>query len=45
MENKLIMNDLEELLKIDNIYTNPSIELVSEHIILNGEAAAGDICP
>ena len=33
MENKVAMNDLEKLIEIDNLYINPSIELISEHII------------
>ena len=41
MENKLVMHDLEKLIKIDNLYVNPSIELVSEHIILNKEGHIG----
>jgi len=41
MENELVMHDLEKLIKIDNLYVNPSIELVSEHIILNKEGHIG----
>ena len=35
------MNDLSPILNSENAHVNPSIELVSEHIILNGEGHIG----
>ena len=42
MENKVILsNSIESLLQIKNLYTNPPIELISEHIVRNGEGHIG----
>ena len=41
MENKIDMNDLSPILNSENAHINPSIELISEHIILNGEGHIG----
>ena len=42
MESKIAQsNSIESLLQIRNLYTNPSIELISEHIIKNGEGHIG----
>jgi len=42
MENKIISsNSIKSLLQIKNLHTNPSIELISEHIIKNKEGYVG----
>ena len=41
MGNKIDMNELDKIIKADNSHINPSIELVSEHIVLNGEGHIG----
>ena len=42
MENKIISsNSIESLLEVKNLYKNPSIELISEHIVQNGEGHVG----
>tara|TARA_B100000579_G_C22846086_1_gene864433 strand:- start:2353 stop:3960 length:1608 start_codon:yes stop_codon:yes gene_type:complete len=41
MGNEIDMNELNKIIKADNSHINPSIELVSEHIVLNGEGHIG----
>ena len=35
------MSNLENIIKSDNCYLNPSIEFISEQIVLNGEGHIG----
>ena len=42
MENKVVSSkNIESLLQINNLYINPSIELICEHIVRNGEGHIG----